>query len=285
MASADPKFEYGKSEDVKDVKDVEWHATAEAGLVLTTGNSDTTAATGGLKVSRKKRENKVSFEASGAYAKSGVRVLLDRNGNGLIDNQSEITTVETVTTEVMASKLRYDRYLTELNSLFIAALAARDLPAGKESVLGAQVGYSRNIYKTKTAEAVAEIGYDFSRENLTTGEPLSIHSARLFVGDKATLTPGTDFDTSIELLTNLNRETLPTGKDGGPFLDTRVNFRIGVAAKIGKNLAVQTSVEAHYDNRPGPLAIKNLAMGFVPEASRLDTIMKAALIYTFAGTK
>jgi hypothetical protein len=51
------------------------------------------------------------------------------------------------------------------------------------------------------------------------------------------------------------------------------------------NLAFQTSVEAKYDHRPGPLGIKNLAMGFVPEASKLDTIMKASFIYTFLGAK
>ena len=34
------------------------------------------------------------------------------------------------------------------------------------------------------------------------------------------------------------------------------------------------------DPLQGTLALKNLAMGFVPEASSLDTIMKASLIYT-----
>jgi hypothetical protein len=285
FAGADPKFEYGKAEEVKDVKTVEWLATAEAGLVLTTGNSETTAATGGIKVSRKKKENKVTFEASGAYAKSAIRILLDKNGNGMIDDPSEITTADTVTTEQVASKLRYDRFLTELNSLFAAALASRDLPAGKESVFGVQAGYSRNILKTKTSEAVAELGYDFSREDLTSGEPVAIHSARAFVGLKSAMTPGTDVDTSLEVLTNINDETLPTGHETGPLDDTRATFKLGISSKIGKNLAVQTSIEARFDNRPGPMAVKNLAMGFVPEASKLDTIMKASLIYTFAGAK
>ncbi len=51
------------------------------------------------------------------------------------------------------------------------------------------------------------------------------------------------------------------------------------------NLAIQTSVEAKFDNRPGPLKIANLAPGFVPEASSLDTIMKASLIYSFFTKK
>ena len=114
---------------------------------------------------------------------------------------------------------------------------------------------------------------------------LSIHSLRAYVGHKATMTEGTDLDASIELLTNLNSLDLPTKADGGPFNDTRVNLKVAISAKIGLNLAFQTSIEAKYDNRPGPLGIKNLAMGFVPEASKLDTIMKASFIYTFVGAK
>src|SRR6478672_11090296 len=89
----DPKFEYGKHDDVKDVHGIDWTAAAEAGLILTTGNSETTTATGGLHLSRKTGANKVMFDASGAYAKSGLRVLADLNGNGMIDNPGEIVTV------------------------------------------------------------------------------------------------------------------------------------------------------------------------------------------------
>ena len=274
-----PKFEFGKADEVAKVKDVEWTAQAEAGVVFTTGNSETTTVSAGFKTSRKTGFNKFSLEGSMTYAKSGVRVIEDMNGNGMIDNESEITTQDTVTAETYASKARYDRFLTAHNSLFVAVLASRDKPAGKESVFGAQVGYSRQIYKTEKAEAVAEIGYDFSREDLTAGDSLSIHSARAFLGYKAEMTEGTTLDASVEALTNLNEENLPTMKDGRIGRDTRINSKIGVASKVTKNLSVQTSIELKYDHRPGPLPIKGLAMGFVPEASNFDTIMKASLIY------
>lgn len=281
--AAAQKFEYGKYDDVKDVKDVEWKATAEAGLVFTTGNSESTTATGGIKASRKTGKNKLSVEASGAYAKSSLWILQDNNGNGLIDNESEITSAETTSAESLAGKFRYDRFLTDLNSLFVAALASRDVPAGKELVFGGQLGYSRSLYKTKTALTLAELGYDYSHEDLIAGDGVSIHSVRAFVGHKATMTAGTDLDASAELLTNMNTLDLPTGKDGGPLQDTRINVKVAISAQIGASLAFQTSLEAKYDHRPGPLGIKNLAMGFAPEASSLDTIMKATLIYTFAG--
>ena len=279
LAQPAPKFEFGKAEEVEKVKEVEWTAAAEAGIVFTTGNAETTTISAGIKASRKTGFNKLSIEGSMTYAQSGTRVLQDNNGNGMIDDESEITTVDTTTAETYAAKVRYDRFLTKFNSLFVAALASRDKPAGKEKVLGFQVGYSRQIYKTEKAEAVAEIGYDFSQEDLTAGDSLSIHSARAFVGFKAEMTEGTTLDASFEALTNLNEEDLPTGKDGGFAKDTRLNGKVGINSKIGKNLSVQTSIELKYDHRPGPLPIKGLAMGFVPEASNLDTIMKASLIY------
>ena len=282
----DPKFVYAKKADeMKDVKPdvVEWKATAEAGAVFTTGNSENTNVTAGIKASRKEGDNKLQIEASAAYAKSSVRGGVDMNGNGTIDDSTEIVTVETLTAETLASKVRYDRFLTDANSLYVAAFANRDLPAGKLSVFGGQLGYSRQLYKTKTAETLGEVGYDFSREHLVGGSALQIHSARLFVGHHAALTEGTVVDASLELLTNLNSLNLPTHQDGSAFQDTRVNGKLAISAKIGANLAFQASLEAHYDHRPAPLNIKNLAPGFVPAAEPLDTIMKAQLIYTFAG--
>ena len=276
----DPKYEYGKAEEVAKVKTVEHSASAEGGIVFTTGNSETTTATGGAKWSRKKNDNKLAAEGSLTYARAGLRVLDDKNGNGLIDNETEIRTEKQVTAETYAAKLRYDRFLTGRNSLYLAGLVSRDKPAGKLLVLGAQVGYSRVFHKSEHTEAVAEVGINYDNEDLVAGDNLSFISARGYIGVKSEMTPGTTFETSGELLTNLTEETLPTGKDGGIGKDTRFNFKASVSAKIGKNLSFQTSIEAKYDHRPGPLALKNLAMGFVPEASTLDTIMKASLIYT-----
>ncbi|MCX5741637.1 MAG: DUF481 domain-containing protein, partial [Proteobacteria bacterium] len=174
--AGDPKFEYGKADEVKDIKKPEWKASAEAGVIFTAGSSETTTATAGFKASRKAGDNKLSIEGLAAFARSAVRVIADSNGNGTIDNSSEITSVETVTAETFAGKLRYDRFLTTNGSVFGAALASRDVPAGKESVFGGQAGYSRRLFKSEKAEAVAELGYDFSRENPVSGPSISIHS-------------------------------------------------------------------------------------------------------------
>lgn len=285
LAEGDPKFEYGKSDDVKDVSDVEWDAAAEAGVVFTTGNSKTTTVAAGFKASRKTGQNKLAFEGAITYAKSTVRTLAPGVDATMPITRDDILTTSTTTAETLSTKGRYDRFLTKHNSLFIAALASRDLPAGKENVFGGQVGYSRQLFKDDSSEAAAEIGYDFSREDLVTGPAVSIHSARGFVGYKATLGTGTTFDGSAEVLTNLNKEELVT-REASFGEDTRINVKAALSAKIGRNLAIQTSFEGKYDNRPAPLVFGGNPVTLVGEtgkleASSFDTIMKVSLIYSF----
>jgi putative salt-induced outer membrane protein len=275
-----PKFEYGKADELKDVKGVEWSASAELGVVFTTGNSETTTITGGAKFSRKAGDNKFSGEASGAFAQTGARVMADNNGNGLIDNESEIRTETTTSSENLTGKVRYDRFLTTYNSLFIAALASTDEPAGKELVVGGQAGYSRQIYKSEGHELVGEAGIDYSREKLISGDPLQIVSARAFVGYKGELTATTALDGSVEALMNVNSLDTPTG-EASAGEDTRVNGKLGVTSKLSASLSFNTSIDVKFDNRPAPLKIDMLAAGFVPESSKWDTIMKVSLIYSF----
>lgn len=276
----DPTFQFGKAEEVKDVKGVEWDASAEFGLVFTTGNSETTTITGGAQAARKEGDNKFSAELDGAFARAGVRQLADNNGNGQIDDESEITTVSTTSSRNLTGKLRYDRFLTEHNSLFVAAVASTDEPAGKELAFGGQLGYSRQLYKSEKHELAGEAGLDFSREQLVSGDPLSIISARLFLGYKGTLSETTNADASAETLMNLNELDTPTGT-ASLGQDTRVNGKLGITSKLTSSLSINTGLELKYDNKPAPLKIANLAAGFVPESSKLDTIMKASLIYSF----
>lgn len=285
FAEGDPKFEYGKADEVKEVKDVEWDAVAEGGIVFTTGNSKTTTVAAGFKASRKTGQNKLAFEGSTTYARSTIRTLAPGVDATMPITRDDIISTSTTTAETLATKARYDRFLTAQNSLFIAILASRDLPAGKENVIGGQVGYSRQLFKSDVSEALAEIGYDYSRENLVTGPAVSIHSARGFVGYKANLASGTTLDSAVEMLTNLNKEDLVT-RDAKLGQDTRLNLRAAVSAKIGKNLAIQTSFEGKYDNRPAPLVFGGKPVTLIGEtgaleASSFDTIFKVSLIYAF----
>lgn len=278
----DPTFVLGDKTDLKDVKDVDWTAKGEVGLVSTTGNSKTTTVSAGLNVTRKDKDNKFDAALNGAFARSTVRIATDDNGNGLIDN-GEIHSTTSNTAEEATLKLRYDRYLTELDALYVTGVAATDRPAGKDFVGGGQAGYSRGLYKTDANEVLAEIGYDLSYLSLSDNTSTTIHSLRAFVGYKGKLNKVASLEGSLEGLFNAN--TVMIGAETAKaFKDTRLNGNVALTASLSSKLSLAASFTAKFDNVPAPLAkIGDLdfAPGYVPTADKLDTITKVSLIIKF----
>lgn len=275
----DPKFEMGKVADVKDVKEVVWTAKGEAGLIATTGNSQTTTISAGANVTRKDADNKFDGVLTGTFARATTRVATDLNGDGAI-SADELSETTATSAENAAVKLRYDRYLTELDSLYVAALGAIDKPAGKKFQGGGQIGYSRSLYKSEQHEALAELGYDLSYLKLETGDSTTIHSVRGFAGYKGKISTETALEASVEALFNAN--TLTFGdRQAGAFGDGRVNGMVGVTTSLSSKLSLSASFAVKFDNFPAPLAkIGGLpfAPGFEPAADKLDTITKVSLI-------
>jgi putative salt-induced outer membrane protein YdiY len=278
-AQPNPTFSYGKAADVKDVKVVEWTATAEAGLIVTTGNARTTAVAATARAARVDPQNKLEAQLSLAYARATIRSAADADASGSIE-ADELVETATTSTNAWQGRLRYDRFLTDSNSLYVAALASADRPAGKDLVGGGQVGYSRRLFQNDHHEVVAELGYDFSYEDLAVGDPLSIHSARAFAGYKGIIDDKTAVEGSLEALTNLNTlQTLP--EESSAIEDTRVNAGAAVTTKLTDDISLSVSVAARYDRRPAPLPAFGgvpFAAGFTPVADELDTITKATLI-------
>src|SRR5204863_7902419 len=102
---------------------------------------------------------------------------------------------------------------------------------------------------------VGELGYDYSHESYVdqpgrTLEPVSIHSARLFVGETLKLTPASGITASIEALFNLNKETKALDASTAPpatvgvssFHDTRIAGKLGVTTTLFARLSVGLGV-------------------------------------------
>ena len=275
----EPKFEYGKKEETKGV---EWKATAAAGLILSTGNSRSLSFSGSTSISRKDGDNKISFDAAGAFARSELLIAVDTNGNGTIGPDEIIRETQT-TTKNWNTKLRYDRYFGAANSAFIAGRIGADEPAGKNLFGGFQLGYSRQLYKDDVHEVIGELGYDFSYESYAAATPsLAIHSLRAFAGYNAKLTKDTAFLANVEALFNLNSETASSGNISS-FDDTRLNFKVQLTTKLLERIDFRFSFTAKYDNAPAPLPPFSIPfdMGFVPLADKLDAITEAAIIVSF----
>jgi Protein of unknown function, DUF481 len=293
-AQTAPSFVFSKPEEVKTV---EWKAQAKGGLLITTGNSQTTNGSVGASASRKSGGNKLALEGALAYGKSTV--LTPVFGDAM--NPTQITALDERSVETTNSWLgrgRYDRFFTENNAGYAAAQVAADKIAGKSFYGGVQVGYSRQVLKNDMHLVLAELGYDFSYESYVSQpgkvlDAVSVHSARAFVGDTLKLAPQTGISGSVEALFNLNKEDkaisvsskLP-GVD--PFKDTRVIGKLAVTTTLLKSLGMSLGFTLKYDQNPPPRPIPSgspagtaYAPTYQPFADTVDTLTEATLVYTF----
>jgi hypothetical protein len=280
--AGDPKFTYGKYEEKKEV---EWKATAAAGLLLSTGNANQLSFTGSAMASRNDGKNRLQLDIMGAYARATTLTFNDVNKNGLID-QGDIGRETNTSTALWSAKLRYDRFFSPNNSLYVSGFAWGNEPAGKRVVAGAQAGYSRQLYKSDMHLLVAEIGYDFSYERTLSGAETNfyLHSLRLFVGYTLSVSKDTAFNFDIEYLGNLNPYDGPYGTGVGAFEDSRVLGHAALTTRLWKKLSFRLAFQARFDNVPAPLAPiggAKFAPGYFPRSETLDTLTDASLVVTF----
>ena len=301
-AQAEPKFAFGKAEEVKEVKKVEWTAQVKGGAIATTGNSQSETGTLSATVSRKEGNNKLAIEGAVAYGRSNIRTPVlaapDPTMPAMPPTIVGLERREVTTTNNWVVKGRYDRFFTLNNAGYLSAQSAADPLAGKAFTGGGQLGYSRQLVNTGMHLLVAEVGYDLSHERYVqqpgkTLDPVTIHSARFFVKDTMKVTDATGATASVEAFFNLNEEgkalNVNTGTPGvDPFKDTRVIGKLGLTTTLRKRLSIAFGFTIRYDQNPAPLPVPSgspagtvFATAFLPFAQSFDTMGEATLIYTF----
>lgn len=261
----------------KEVKTVEWKAAASAGFTLAAGNANVLTMSGGANFSRNDGKNLVALDLSGVYALTTVPRLLDRdsagaacaaaattNGcNGIIDRGEELGSQSTPTAGFLLIKLRYDRFFSVNNAGFLSAFAGLDIPASKKAIFGGQLGYSRQLFKTKLHQLKAELGTDLTynsyilAEGTSGNDSLFLASARLFVGYALTLGENTQVSLSAESLINLNTATIVERRAEAADA-TRVNAAAALTTKVWKRLSFRFALGMRYDNCPAPNPNPNL---------------------------
>ena len=247
--AADPAFAKADAEMAADGP--VWKAEAQGGLILTTGNSRSTSVSIGAKASYQNGANKIGLEGTAAYVKSSIFEVNDANGSGNIDSAGELIRRSATITELYAAKARYDRFLTENNSLYAIGLIQRNEPAGQRLLGSGQAGYSRRILKSAMNELVGEIGYDFSYEEFVTGGDITAHSGRLFLGYNGTLSADTSMGLSAEYLGNFNTYSTPV-QDADILEDSRVIGKAALTTKLTDSISFRFSFTGRYDNIPAP---------------------------------
>jgi len=125
---SEPTFAFGKPEEAKpQAPAVEWKVQAKAGLIQTSGNSQTLNGTAGLTASRKEGNNKLGLEGGINYGRSNVNVAdIDATTDPMNPMITGLHRQEVTTTNNWFTKGRYDRFFTANNSGYASALAAAD---------------------------------------------------------------------------------------------------------------------------------------------------------------
>jgi hypothetical protein len=297
-AQSEPRFTFGKQEEVKQV---EWKAQVKGGYALTSGNSQSQNGTLAASASRKEGNNRLALDGGIAYGQANIRVPVLAAPPPAPPVINDIGHQEVTTTNNWIVKGRYDRFFTANNSGYASGQAAADKIAGKSFYGGGQAGYSRQLLKDDVNLLVAEIGYDFSYERYVqqpnkTLDPVTIHSARLFVGETAKLSDATGVTGSVEAFFNLNKEekalvagsAAPGTVGVDPLKDTRVIGKLGLTTTLRKRLSVGFGFTLRYDQNPAPLPIPSGSPAgamfdptFLPFAEKVDTLTEVTLIYTF----
>ena len=172
--------------------------SAELGGMWTSGNAQTYTLNAGANLGSRWQKNKISAVAG---ANVGAAVS-DLDGNGLLD-ETERDEGYTANARRVFGEVRYDRFLTEKDSLYGLVGAFHDIFAGFDLRSHEQVGYSRLLVNDDTTTLRAELGVDVAQEWRTTDEFAVIPAARLLLGATHKLNENVSVAETFELYENV----------------------------------------------------------------------------------
>jgi putative salt-induced outer membrane protein YdiY len=222
------------------------------GAMAVTGNARSVAINAGIAATWRQDKNQVTGDAQYVYAKSAVRTE-NPDGTPNIGPMQK-------NAENFNSQLRYDRYLSSKDAIYVGNRFRIDHFAGLDYRIQGQTGYMRDVYNENAQRFWGEVGYDFTYDEFY-GLPgdRTIHSARLFAGYSNKMNEHVNLVTGLESLFDI--------ADPG---HVRLNGLAQLNSKIAKQLQIGVQFVLRYDNVPPPTAITNL-----------DTATSVNLLYSF----
>ena len=235
-AAEESTFEGAKKPEAEATK-AEAHAAAELGGILVFGNTETMALTGQGTVSYKLRRNQLS----GTFGVNWGQSKIDADADGKLSaSERETDYVQTAGREY--GTLRYDRFLTQKDSLYVLGGGFTDTFAGYDYRVNGQVGWSHAFVDIKKSALKAEIGMDVAQEDFVDGvDPAqqTVVSARAQVGWRYNFNDHVSFEDTVEAYESVL-----------DFTDVRINNTAAVSATLTNRLALKLSHQLAFDNVP-----------------------------------
>lgn len=211
--------------------------SAELGATYATGNAAFYTVNGGGAVSHEWDKNKFA-------AIAGVNIggaVTDADGDGLLQQaERDVGLQENV--RRLFTEARYDRFLTDKDSLYVLAGAFTDRFAGYDLRTHEQLGYSRLLVDTEDTEVRAELGFDWAQEDYVDGvDPnyQNIFAGRLLLALTHKFNDSVAFSDTFELYENVVDPN-----------DLRILNTAALTSNVSTKLSLKVSHALIFDNVP-----------------------------------
>jgi len=233
--------------------------TVQAGGILNTGNTRSVSLSGGSRLSLKRSRNVFAAAITATYGTASLRDPTTNEFGDYVNNSENVT-----------GMARYDRFLTEMDALFVSVGALHDPFAGLDVRLQGQAGYLRNFFKQSEGKHRfwGEIGYDLTYDNFDPDPLLDedgnrldgsqvVHSGRVFLGYDNHVNENVTFLTGVETLIDVQ-----------DIDNVRLNSVSELRSKISGKLQLGLQFSLRFDNVP------------VEGTEKLDTTTTLNLLYS-----
>jgi putative salt-induced outer membrane protein YdiY len=215
----------------------ETHLSAELGGTYVTGNTAFYALNALAKADHLWSRNKMSGHLGGTFGGSKS----DDDGDGFLSETEREQPLEEDARRVFG-EVRYDRYLSDIDSVYALVGAFHDPWLGYDLRSHEQIGYSHLFINTEPTKFRAEIGADIAQENAVDGvEPqyTDIFAGRVLLGLTHAFNESVGFSETFEVYENIL-----------DFEDVRMLNTVSFTSNLNKTLSLKLSNILIYDNVP-----------------------------------
>ena len=254
----DPEFETATvvAEEEATAEESETTASAELGGLWTSGNAQLYAVNAGIEAQHRWDRNQLS----GVLGANLGAAVPDANGDGRVDENERLAGYVENARRAFTD-VRYDRFLSDRDSVYALAGAFHDVFAGYDLRSHEQVGYSRLLVKNDSSTLRLEGGLDWAQEWRTTDEYANIVAARVLVGLKHAFNDNVRFSETLELYENILTPE-----------DLRILNTATLSSTLNSTFSLKLSHALIFDNLP--------VEGF----RKLDQTTAVTLVVTLART-
>lgn len=252
----------------------ETHLSAEFGGAWTNGNTAAWTLNGSLAGSHRVKRSEVSLGLGTNVGQS----IVDADANAFLDD-TERGAGYVPTAQKYTGALRYDYYVGENDSLYLANQDLIDHFAGFALRAEFELGYKRLLVDSDRLDAVGEIGAAVANERYYAPEGTEPAPAATLMGAKVKLGLDYKFNDNVSLSEGIEVFDPVYNFANGEVAvqDLLLTNSLGITAKLSDKFSLKVSDAITFDNVPAAVTLPD---GSSAERRKLDNTTMATFVAT-----